>query len=368
MDSRAVLLSSLLGVTYVLLLLFLDKYEREPLRKIAWLFAASILATGLYGGLIARIVGTAEELTLTRVCVRAPLLEEGLKYGIFLFVFLGWRKWIDEPFDLVVYLGIIALGFTVQENLGYYLSFTRPAFISGHITGDFGVYDQALTGIALRRALPGHLMMQTAGAWVMSRGIGTRRFPLWFLLAYLTSVVTHGLWNLTASCGLLIFRSYSIAMTLFSCWIVIRLRERSAYWRLQQRWQREMQGVLDRTEQLTAGFTSIPAELQLKIDTVIARLRWILREIRVLPVRSGTDQAGVFRTFEAQRLSDLPAMNEMGLADLDDRLGRIIAALEPYRNVSLHWTYWIGLLAIFVTVGFCATVASIVIEGLVGFL
>jgi RsiW-degrading membrane proteinase PrsW (M82 family) len=366
-DSRAVLLSSLLGVAYVLLLLFLDKYEREPLRKIAWLFAVSILATGLYGGLITRITGMDEELTLARACVRTPLLEEGLKYGIFLFVFLVWRKWIDEPFDLVVYLGIIALGFTVQENLGYYLSFTHGAFISGHVTGDFSCYDRALAGIALHRVLPGHLMMETAGAWVMARGIGARSFPLWFVLAYLASVAAHAIWNLTAAGGIFFFRVYSIALVLFCCWIVLRLRERSVYWRMQQHWQRATRGVLDEIEKQIGAIASIPAGLRPRMESIAARLRWILRELRVLPVRSGTDQAGVFRAFEAQSLSGLPALDEVGLADLDDRLGRLVETLKPYRNVSMHWTYWIALLAIFVTVGFCATVASMVIEAIAMF-
>jgi hypothetical protein len=80
---HAVLHSSLIGVLSIVLLLYLDKYEREPLPRIGALFAASTLATGIFGGLISRFAGWDDGWSITRLCIRTPFLEEGMKFGPF---------------------------------------------------------------------------------------------------------------------------------------------------------------------------------------------------------------------------------------------------------------------------------------------
>jgi RsiW-degrading membrane proteinase PrsW (M82 family) len=361
-DDHAVLLSSLLGVLFVLILLYLDKYEREPLLKIGTLFAASILATGLYGGIHSRIAGEEDPWTLGLVCIRTPLLEEGLKFGLFLLVYLSWRRWIDEPYDLAVYLGIIALGFSVQENIGYYVICTRHAFLSGVLTGDFSWYDRALAGIAARRAVPGHLMMGVVGAWVMACGFGKRSFPLWFVAAYLAAVVVHAGWNFFAFGGMPALFFYLMPLVVCTCLIVRRLREGSIYWRTQRRWRDATYRILHALERSAAVGEMIPPEAQALVESGGRGLRQIQRVLRGLPLRPGTDQARIFRALEEELPDGRSAFDIPALEDLDRRLVRIGEVLGPYRSSFLHWTYWFALLAILTSLGFLATILSLVLE------
>lgn len=363
MQPHAVLLSSLIGVLYIVLLLYLDKYEREPLLRIGALFAASILVTGIYGGILTRGLSGDDEDTLFRLCVRTPLLEEGVKFGLFLAVYLLWRRWIDEPFDLIVYLGIVALGFSVQENIGYYFVNTHAAFVSGAITGDYSWYDRSLATIALRRGIPGHLMMQTVGAWVLSRGFRKPSFPVWFVAAYLVAVVAHACWNFTASCGITAFRFYVIPMAVATIVVVSTMRGKSQYWTTQEMWLAAVGRFMKSLEAAvaTAREGTSPESRRLG-EASVQHMKWILRSVRGLTIRPGTDQVSIFRALQEHLPDGPPVLDDRGLEDLDRRLRRIADVLGPYRSFTLHWPYWFGLLAIFASVGFFATILSLVLE------
>jgi hypothetical protein len=106
----------------------------------------------------------------------------------------------------------------------------------------------------------------------------------------------------------------------------------------------------------------IPPEAQALVESGGRGLRQIQRVLRGLPLRPGTDQARIFRALEEELPDGRSAFDIPALEDLDRRLVRIGEVLGPYRSSFLHWTYWFALLAILTSLGFLATILSLVLE------
>lgn len=112
---------------YLLLFLWIDRYDPEPYWALAgafgWgaLFAllVSFVVNTFFGSVAAALIGGPSGDVLAAV-ISAPLIEEGTKgLGVLMFlIFL--RKEFDGVTDGLVYAGIIALGFATGENVLYY--------------------------------------------------------------------------------------------------------------------------------------------------------------------------------------------------------------------------------------------------------
>jgi RsiW-degrading membrane proteinase PrsW (M82 family) len=131
MQSSALQTGMLLAVlpvpVYLLLILWLDRYESEPL----WMLALAFLWGATFAAFIAIIANStgaqivAENLGLEAarfygLVISAPLFEETSK-AFFLFVLFFWKKdEFDGIIDGIVYAGMIGLGFAMTENIQYY--------------------------------------------------------------------------------------------------------------------------------------------------------------------------------------------------------------------------------------------------------
>lgn len=113
---------------YVLLLLWIDRYESEPL----WMLATTFFWGALVAVFIALVVNTASSIFVAvathdvnaaqafGAVISAPIVEESAK-AIILFIFFFWKKdEFDGIVDGIVYAGMVGLGFAMTENIQYY--------------------------------------------------------------------------------------------------------------------------------------------------------------------------------------------------------------------------------------------------------
>ena len=113
---------------YLMLVLWIDRYESEPL----WMLATAFFWGALIAVFIALIFNTAstamvailtesaEAAQAFGAVVSAPIVEEIAK-ALILFIFFFARKdEFDGVVDGVVYAGMVGLGFAMTENIQYY--------------------------------------------------------------------------------------------------------------------------------------------------------------------------------------------------------------------------------------------------------
>src|SRR2546421_6585946 len=113
---------------YIMLLLWIDRYESEPLWMLAttflWgalvaVFIAIILNT-INGAIVAAATNSAQIGENFGAVVSAPIVEESSKAFILLVLFLWKKDEFDGIIDGIVYAGMVGLGFAMTENILYY--------------------------------------------------------------------------------------------------------------------------------------------------------------------------------------------------------------------------------------------------------
>lgn len=113
---------------YVILLLWIDRYESEPL----WILATTFFWGALVAVFIAIIFNTGIQ-TMAEIAtksaevgetvgsvVSAPIVEESAKALILVVLFLWKKDEFDGIVDGIVYAGMVGLGFAMTENVLYY--------------------------------------------------------------------------------------------------------------------------------------------------------------------------------------------------------------------------------------------------------
>lgn len=113
---------------YVTLVLWIDRYESEPL----WLLATAFCWGAMVAVFIAFIfntLGFALTAALTNsmsagqtasAVIFAPIVEESAKAFILFIIFFWKRDEFDGVIDGIVYASLVALGFAMTENFQYY--------------------------------------------------------------------------------------------------------------------------------------------------------------------------------------------------------------------------------------------------------
>ena len=129
---------------YILLILWIDRYESEPL----WMLATTFFWGALIAVFIAFILNTASSVFVAvatnninaaeafGAVVSAPIVEESAK-ALILFIFFFWKKdEFDGIVDGIVYAGMVGLGFAMTENIQYYGKAVMHGGL-GSLTGTF---------------------------------------------------------------------------------------------------------------------------------------------------------------------------------------------------------------------------------------
>ncbi len=125
--TAAFLLSFIPALFYVMILYWLDRYEKEPkiLVGAVFLWGAIVAAGAAYilntvFGVGIYLLTESEDLTdIATGSFVAPISEEILKGFAVLIVFLLFYKEFDSILDGIVYGGVTALGFAATENVLY---------------------------------------------------------------------------------------------------------------------------------------------------------------------------------------------------------------------------------------------------------
>ena len=208
---------------YLLILWWLDKYERESfglvLAHFMWgalgaVFFA-ILGTMILSVPLYLIKGQTSGVMEFQTVLIAPLIEEFTK-GIFLFVTALTRSY-DNITDGLVYGGAIGLGFGMTENFMYFISY-------GH------TMEQLFTLIALRTVFTGlvHcIATATFGVFIAIAKFSYKKRKLMFVfLGYLFAVSIHAFWNISVTLRASIFFSalfMIFAITIFALIFIFSL-------------------------------------------------------------------------------------------------------------------------------------------------
>ena len=199
---------------YISLILWLDRYESEPL----WLLAVVFFWGASVAVFIAFIANTTGEMIVANAAgmdvariygpvISAPIFEESSKAMVLFLVFFWKHDEFDGILDGIVYASMVGLGFAMTENVQYYgkavleggLEAGRNAFIlRGTIAPFSHPLFTSMTGIGL--------------GW--ARQSSNKAIKVLMPLIGLGLAMTlHALWNLTAVIhGLLWIATYIFIM------------------------------------------------------------------------------------------------------------------------------------------------------------
>ncbi|MFU8803389.1 MAG: PrsW family intramembrane metalloprotease, partial [Bradymonadaceae bacterium] len=190
-------IATMVVVSYLVFIWWLDRYEREPI----WL----VLLTFLWGALIGTCLGCvlsipgmllsvglfgAEMGGLISAVVVAPLVEEFTK-GL-VFVLLLFTRHIDNETDGLIYGAATGLGFATLENLAYFV---------GAAEGGMEVFLGIVTVRTLFTALVHCISSALLGMFIgyARHRSGQLRWLIYPGIGFGLAVLNHGLWNLLAT-------------------------------------------------------------------------------------------------------------------------------------------------------------------------
>lgn len=188
---------------YILLVLWLDRYESEPL----WLLATAFFWGALVAVFIAMLLNTISGVAVGAVTgdarigegfsaiISAPVVEESSKALVLFSIFFFKRDEFDGVLDGIVYATMVGLGFAMTENVLYY---GRAAAVEG-LNGSALTF--VLRGVMFPYAHP--LFTSMTGIALGFASISKNFFVKYFvpLLGLTLAVGLHMTWNLTASLG-----------------------------------------------------------------------------------------------------------------------------------------------------------------------
>ena len=198
---------------YMLLVFWIDRFEKEPLWMLAaaflWgstvaVFFAFILNT-LFGVIAVKLI--PPYASMATAVVSAPLVEE-LAKGAALVIFYFWKRdEFDNVLDGIIYAAMTGLGFAMTENILYY----GKSFAAGGLGAS--IFTFILRGVVSPFAHP--LFTSMTGIGLGLAQLARRGSPVKFfapVAGILLAMFLHCLWNLSASFGAVFFVAYVLVM------------------------------------------------------------------------------------------------------------------------------------------------------------
>jgi hypothetical protein len=189
-------INSLIGALLVTFLMYLDKYEKESVIFVAKVFFFSIIFTCIYG-ILKSLFFTFEESWVSPLFF-APVTEELFKFSFLFYLIKRHKKQVDESFDAIVYIGIIAVGFSLYENIHYYMYYTQEGATLSYFTGNPLYYTEALKTIFWARLIPAHELIDISAVIIIGYGINKGKLLKRFLRALHIAIILHFGWNFIA--------------------------------------------------------------------------------------------------------------------------------------------------------------------------
>src|SRR5437870_6500894 len=187
---------------YVMLLLWIDRYEAEPL----WMLATAFFWGALVAVFVAFIFNTSLSIIAAvathnaqvgeafGAVISAPIVEESSKAAILLVLFLWKKDEFDGVIDGIVYAGMVGLGFAMTENVLYY-----GRAVQGGLEGLTFIF--ILRGMAAPFSHPLFTSMTGIGlGWSRQSNNGFIKV-LAPLFGFMLAIAMHATWNGSATYG-----------------------------------------------------------------------------------------------------------------------------------------------------------------------
>ncbi len=187
---------------YIMLLLWIVRYESEPLWMLitAFLWGAlvavfiAIILNTINGAIVAAATHSAQIGENFGAVISAPIVEEGSKAFILLVLFLWKKDEFDGIVDGIVYAGMVGLGFAMTENILYYGRAVQGG--AGALTFIF-----ILRGMAAPFSHPLFTSMTGIGLGWSRQSNNTFVKIVMPFLCFMLAVLLHATWNGTATYG-----------------------------------------------------------------------------------------------------------------------------------------------------------------------
>src|SRR5688572_24245637 len=185
---------------YVVLVLWIDRYEGEPL----WMLSTAFFWGALVAAFFAFLFNTIFGLTISMLAqdanageastavISAPIVEEAGKSLILFIFFFAKKDEFDGVVDGIVYASMAGLGFAMTENILYYGQAASSGMLTATVIvrGFFAPFSHplftSLTGIGLGLAR----QSRNAAVKVMMPVVGL-----------VMAIFMHSLWNASAVFG-----------------------------------------------------------------------------------------------------------------------------------------------------------------------
>jgi protease PrsW len=197
---------------YVVLALWLDRFEPEPAQTLGQTFAwgatvavfVSLMVSMVSQDVLALVAGP-DAAELFGSIVTAPVVEELAKGFALLVLFRELKDEFDGVVDGVVYAAMVGLGFAMIENVQYY----GAAFADGTASSMVTFF---LRGLVSPFAHPLFTSMFGIGLGIVRERHGEGRSWAAPFLGLTVAIALHSLWNLAASFDGWFFALYLMVM------------------------------------------------------------------------------------------------------------------------------------------------------------
>ncbi|MDP8210197.1 MAG: PrsW family glutamic-type intramembrane protease [Candidatus Stygibacter australis] len=213
------LINCVISALLVTLLMWLDRYEKENIVTLMKIFCFTIFATSIYAIAVSWLITS---FSFTNIVIIGPILEETWKFLIFLLVLYKFKNEVNESFDAIVYMGVIALGFAFYENISYYVIATWQSMMISTLTMDLSYYNASLYSIFLARLLPGHLLFDMIAISIYGIALQKGKKSLRFFFAWLIAIFLHAFWNFSVQLNF-VFTVYSFLLITAAIFAVFKL-------------------------------------------------------------------------------------------------------------------------------------------------
>ena len=207
----ATVIAFLPAIIYLMPLIWLDRYDPEPLWLLALAFTWGALVAIIVSFIINTVLGTAVGIAFSPDAgeavgsvLSAPIFEEGSKGLGLLVLLLFFRRYFDDILDGIVFAGVIAIGFATVENVLYYGSAYRSSGWEG-IKFLF-----LLRGILSPFAHATFTSMTGIGCGISRESHNKAVKILAPVVGYFLAVTLHATWNSLAGYSLYIFEKLDV--------------------------------------------------------------------------------------------------------------------------------------------------------------
>jgi RsiW-degrading membrane proteinase PrsW (M82 family) len=258
----AILAAALPTAFYGLLLWWLDRYEKEPLTLLlaafGWGALPAIALAVIFELVLAAPLGGSPLGPGVAAWSLAPLVEEPIKGLALVGLFFYARHEFDGPLDGIVYGALIGFGFSMTENLLYFVRFANTDslfWIRSIVFGLNHAFFTSLIGLALGAVRYSHSLRLNFLAYTGGLAL---------------AILFHALHNFVVQFQLL---GLLVSWLIQSCGVFVVLAVAVLAWRNELRWL-----VEELAEEVSTGIlsardydeiTSVPLRIRRQMEALV---------------------------------------------------------------------------------------------------